>query len=48
MLLRSLANYTDYQKNALRKGVPGYEHSPQTELARELGTHQFEYALVPH
>lgn len=48
VLLRSLANYTDYQKNALRKGVPGYEHSPQTELAREQGTHQFDYALVPH
>jgi alpha-mannosidase len=48
VLLRSLANYTDYQKNALRKGVPGYEHSTQTELAREQGTHQFDYALVPH
>jgi alpha-mannosidase len=28
--------------------VPGFEHSPQTELAREQGTHQFGYALVPH
>ena len=48
VLLRSLANYKDYQRNALGKGVPGYEHSPQTELAREQGTHQFDYALVPH
>jgi alpha-mannosidase len=48
VLLRSLADYRDYQKNARGKGVPGYEHSPQTELAREQGTHQFEYALVPH
>jgi alpha-mannosidase len=48
VLLRSLANYTAYQKSALKKGVPGYEHSAQTELAREHGTHQFEYALVPH
>ena len=48
VLLRSLANYTAYQKGALKRGVPGYEHSPQTELAREQGTHQFEYALVPH
>ena len=48
VLLRSLANYTDYQRNARGKGVPGYEHSPQTKLAREHGTHQFDYALVPH
>jgi alpha-mannosidase len=48
VLLRSLANYTDYQRNARGKGVPGYEHSTQTELAREQGTHQFDYTLVPH
>jgi alpha-mannosidase len=48
VLLRSLANYKDYQRSALMKRVPGYEHSPQTELAREQGTHQFHYALVPH
>ncbi len=48
VLLRSLANYTAYQKSGLRKGVPGYEHSTQTELAREHGTHHFEYALLPH
>lgn len=48
VLLRSLANYTGYQKSALKKGVPGYEHSTQTELAREHGTHHFEYALLPH
>ena len=48
VLLRSVANYTAYQKGALKRGVPGFEHSPQTELAREQGTHQFEYALVPH
>jgi alpha-mannosidase len=48
VLLRSLANYTDYQRSARGKGVPGYEHSTQTELAREQGTHQFDYALVPH
>jgi alpha-mannosidase len=48
VLLRALANYRDYQRSGLRKGVPGYEHSPQTELAREHGTHQFDYALVPH
>ena len=48
VLLRSLANYADYQRSARGKGVPGYEHSTQTELAREQGTHQFDYALVPH
>jgi alpha-mannosidase len=48
VLLRSLANYRDYQRSALGKGVPGYEHSTQTELAREQGTHQFDYALLPH
>jgi alpha-mannosidase len=48
VLLRSLANYTDYQRSARGKGVPGYEHSTQTELAREQGRHQFDYALVPH
>ena len=48
VLLRSLANYAAYQKGALKRSVPGFEHSPQTELAREQGTHQFEYALVPH
>jgi alpha-mannosidase len=48
VLLRSLANYTDYQRSARGKGVRGYEHSTQTELAREQGTHQFDYALVPH
>lgn len=48
VLLRSLANYTAYQNSALKKGVPGFEHSTQTELAREHGTHEFEYALLPH
>jgi alpha-mannosidase len=48
VLMRSLSNYVAYQKSALKQGVPGYEHSPQTELAREHGTHQFEYALSPH
>jgi alpha-mannosidase len=48
VLLRSLANYTAYQNSALKKGMPGFEHSPQTELAREQGTHQFDYALAPH
>jgi alpha-mannosidase len=48
VLLRSLANYTGYQRSGLRKGVLGFEHSTQTELAREHGTHVFEYALVPH
>jgi alpha-mannosidase len=48
VLMRSLTNYTAYQKGALKRGVPGYEHSPQTELAREQGTHRFEYALAPH
>jgi hypothetical protein len=33
VLLRSLANYTAYQNSALKKGMPGYEHSPQAELA---------------
>jgi len=48
VLLRSLANYTGYQRSGRRKGVPGFEQSTQTELAREHGTHQFEYALFPH
>jgi len=48
VLLRSLANYTDYQRSGRGKGVPGYERSTQTELAREQGTHRFDYALVPH
>ena len=48
VLLRSLANYTAYQKSALKKGVPGFEISTQTELAREHGTHEFEYSLLPH
>ncbi len=48
VLLRSFANYTSYRANGLRKRVPGYEHSTQTELAREHGTHKFQYALVPH
>jgi alpha-mannosidase len=48
VLLRSFANYTGYQKSGLRKKVPGYEKSTQTELAREHGTHEFEYALLPH
>jgi alpha-mannosidase len=48
VLLRSLSNYTDYQTNGLRKGVPEYQQSTQTVLAREHGTHVFNYSLVPH
>ncbi len=47
-LLRSFANYTGYQKNGLPKGIPGYDQSTQTELAREHGTHHFRYSLYPH
>jgi len=48
VLLRSFANYTGYQQAGLKKNVPGYESSTQTELAREHGTHEFEYSLVSH
>jgi alpha-mannosidase len=48
ILLRSFANYTGYRGNGQRKGVPGFENSTQTELAREHGTHQFHYGLLPH
>ena len=47
-LLRSFANYLGYQRNGLPKGIPGYENSTQTELAREHGTHHFQYSLYPH
>jgi len=48
VLLRSFAHYTGYQRSGLRKHVPGFEQSTQTEFAREHGTHEFEYALLPH
>jgi alpha-mannosidase len=47
-LLRSFANYTGYRMRGLEKGVPGYENSTQTELAREHGTHHFRYSFYPH
>jgi alpha-mannosidase len=48
VLLRSFSNYTDYQVNGLKKGIPGYEFSPQTELANEHGSHHYNYSLYPH
>lgn len=48
VLLRTFARYIGYQQRGRGKHVPGFEQSTQTELARELGTHTFEYALVPH
>jgi len=48
VLLRSFSNYTDYQVNGLKKGIPGYEISPQTELANEHGSHHYQYSLFPH
>lgn len=48
VLLRSFSNYTDYQVNGLKKGIPGYEFSTQTELANEHGSHQYKYSLYPH
>jgi alpha-mannosidase len=47
-LLRSFANYMGYRRRGLPKGIPGYDHSTQTELAREHGTHHFCYSLYPH
>ncbi len=47
-LLRSFANTTHYQKYGLLQGVPGYESSTQTELAREHGDHTYRYTLYPH
>ena len=48
VLLRSFANYTGYQQRGRRRNLPGYDKSTQTELAREHGTHEFDYALLPH
>jgi alpha-mannosidase len=48
VLLRSFSNYAYYQKCGRRKGVPGYETDTQTEMAREHGTHEFEYSLSSH
>jgi alpha-mannosidase len=48
VLMRSLANYTGYQRRGLRLGLREYEHSTDMELAREHGTHSFTYALLPH
>ena len=48
VLLRSFSNYAHYQKAGLRKQVPGYETSTQTELAREHGSHTFSYSLLSH
>ncbi|HPN33115.1 MAG TPA: glycoside hydrolase family 38 C-terminal domain-containing protein [bacterium] len=47
-LLRAFRNYTYYQKAGLRKKVPGYESSTQTQLAAEHGTHRFFYSLKSH
>jgi alpha-mannosidase len=48
VLLRTFSNYTHYQRSGLKRKVPGYESSTQTELAREHGTHEFDYCLVSH
>ena len=48
VLLRSFTNYTDYRVNGLKKGIPGYELSAQTELANEHGSHDYRYSLYPH
>ncbi len=48
VLLRTFNNYTNYQRSGLKRKVPGYETSTQTELAREHGTHEFDYCLVSH
>jgi len=48
VLLRSLANYKGYQWRGLYHGVPGYEKSTDMELAREHGTHVFNYSLISH
>lgn len=48
VLLRSFSNYKDYQVLGFKKGIPGYEHSTQTELANEHGSHHYKYSLYPH
>ena len=48
VLLRSFSNYKDYQELGIKKGIPGYEHSTQTELANEHGSHHYKYSLYSH
>ncbi len=48
VLLRTFSNYKDYQVLGLKKGIPGYDHSTQTELANEHGSHHYKYSLYPH
>jgi len=47
MLLRSFSNCMDYVPLGIKGGWPEYDGGhTQTELARELGDHSYEYALV--
>jgi alpha-mannosidase len=48
VLLRSFANYTGYQEQGRKHGLPVYEWSTDTALAAEHGTHTFRYSLLPH
>ena len=48
VLLRSFSNYKDYQILGIKKCIPGYELSTQTELANEHGSHYYRYSLYPH
>ncbi len=48
VLLRSFANYLGYRMRGFQRGLDGYAESTQTELAREHGTHHFQYTLYPH
>ena len=48
VLLRSFSNYKDYQILGIKKCIPGYELSTQTELANEHGSHYYRYSLYTH